>query len=151
MFYGIRRAMVVNLCSIYVEFSALDFTQTKNSFHEFASLGAHQAADPEYFSPAHRKAHILEGMGTYAGQPLDSQIIFAPGLVRLGRKAVIHLPAHHPAYNRIRCHLLCRPGSHQLSVSHNGNFIGNLKNLINFVGDVNHCGALLFKLPDDFK
>ena len=95
------------------------------------------------------EADILEGAGIGAGQVADLQHNFFTGSMHLLGELVAHFPADHPADNQLLGQLRRRPAAHQLAVAHDGDLMGNLKDFIHLMGNIDNGDALRRQLADN--
>ena len=124
MLDGIRRLVDGQFSPLERDGSGGMGPESEQSFHQFCSLGTHQARNAEDLSLLHVEVYVAETLGVDGGEVLHLEYDFAGNVFSL-REQVGQLAAHHLGDDEVRRQVLGFPGADVLSVTHDGDFIAD--------------------------
>ena len=133
---------------MHVHFTALMMGNTENGFQKFCSSAAHQTCHTEDFAFAQLETYIHTGRHIFSCQISYIQQNFAR-LVCFRRETICQVTTYHELNDLICCQIFCVFCCDPLTVTHDGNFVGNLQNFFHLMADVNHCNASVTQFVDD--
>ena len=124
--------------------------QTKQTFHQFGTLCTNQTSYTQNLTLTHIEADIAEALWIDRSEILNFKYNITRNImtfwIKIGQLTTNHLGDDGVNVQIFRC-----PGSDILTISHDGNFVGNSQNLIHLVADVYNCNALAAQFVYDCK
>src|SRR5207302_4835108 len=120
---------------------------------ELGAPRAHEAGDAQDLSLSQVEAHALEHFPARIGRVHGVEVLYLEeDLARLPvafRESLLHLATHHQTHELLQGEVLGGPGGHELPIPQDRHGIGDAKELLQLVGDVDAGDPLGLELSED--
>ena len=149
VFNGLGGVAVQYLLAAQEDFAALAGGNAEDVLQQFRPSGGVQTGDAQNLALSGGEGHIPQ-VGIHTRQALYPEQLLAHHIV-LVRIPVGKFPADHQTDNLIHGQLLGGLGGDPLTVTHDGDVVGNPQNFLHLMGDVDNAAAPASKHIDDLE